>query len=190
MKKICGTNIYRCDHCDFETNKKSKWERHLSTQKHKNNMNENKIISVINKNVQQSYKIKETNNLNTTTTTNTSSGFICECGKKYSYRQSFIRHQDTCSFVLNVEMKKDVIDTEINNEKKVNSWVYSLGLCAWGLNCRPSNVSDASASQAVKEPKLEKPAKGEPIVFKWSSVSDFYRVALLCVQVSPIHSAC
>ena len=120
MKKICGTNIYRCDHCDFETNKKSKWERHLSTQKHKNNINENKIVSIINKNVQQSYKIKEINNINT------NSGFICECGKKYSYRQSFIRHQDTCSFVLNVSMKKDIIDTEINDEKIDNSLVKDI----------------------------------------------------------------
>ena len=120
MKKTCGTNIYCCDHCNFETNKKSKWERHLSTQKHKNNININKTHQVVNKSVKQTYKIKDISN------TNTSNGFICDCGKKYSYRQSFMRHQDICSFVVSIDMETDSVDKEIKNETTDNNMLKDI----------------------------------------------------------------
>ena len=123
MKKICGTNIYRCDYCDFETNKKSKWDRHLSTQKHKNKINEPNVVSIVNN--------KNENSVSTSSTistisniSNTSNGFVCECGKKYSYKQSFIRHKNICSFASIVT--NDKVKTEIKNETIDNNLVKDI----------------------------------------------------------------
>ena len=58
---------YLCEKCDFKSNNKKDFDRHLLTSKHKN----------------------DDNNL-------PKPQFICICGKKYSYRQGLYKHKKTC----------------------------------------------------------------------------------------------
>jgi len=62
-----------CIVCDFTCCKKSDWDRHISTRKHKNRTNVNTIHS-----------------------THSEQLFVCECGRKYSARNSLWYHKQKC----------------------------------------------------------------------------------------------
>jgi hypothetical protein len=66
-----------CEVCDYVTCRKSQYERHLSTSKHKNTTN------------------------TTTNTTNlvpkSSENYICECGKEYKHHSSLWSHKKKCN---------------------------------------------------------------------------------------------
>ena len=66
-----------CESCDYVTCRKSQYERHLSTSKHKNTTN------------------------TTTNTTNlvpkSSENYICECGKEYKHHSSLWSHKKKCN---------------------------------------------------------------------------------------------
>ena len=66
-----------CEACDYVTCRKSQYERHLSTSKHKNTTN------------------------TTTNTTNlvpkSSENYICECGKEYKHHSSLWSHKKKCN---------------------------------------------------------------------------------------------
>ena len=64
-KKFC------CEICDYKTIRKSQYNRHLLTAKHKNNENTT--------NIQQNTTEKSSN--------------ICVCGKKYTHRASLFNHK-------------------------------------------------------------------------------------------------
>ena len=61
---------FYCENCDYYTNNKNDYTKHLSTQKHK----------MFTKNVQ-----------------NPNTVYFCVCGKKYKYRQSLSRHIKNCN---------------------------------------------------------------------------------------------
>ena len=63
--------IFDCEKCDFKCYKKSNYDKHLLTQKHKN--------------VYEYLQDKMPNKI-----------FECECGKVYNYRQSLYVHKKTC----------------------------------------------------------------------------------------------
>jgi hypothetical protein len=63
-----------CDHCDFKCSKKSEFERHLDTRKHKILTNPDTIISK-----------------------KTPTKFLCDCGKEYKHRQSLFFHKKKCN---------------------------------------------------------------------------------------------
>ena len=67
-------NFY-CDFCDYITARKSQFDRHLLTPKHKN-----------------TYKI-----LTNTYTESSDQIFTCGCGKKYKHRQSLFNHKKKCT---------------------------------------------------------------------------------------------
>ena len=69
---------FHCDSCDYNTSKKSQWNRHISTQKHKT------LTNTYNKNVHF---------------------YFCECGKKYKHRQSLYTHKITCKYFKNTNHK-------------------------------------------------------------------------------------
>tara|TARA_B100000902_G_scaffold399910_1_gene473533 strand:- start:1804 stop:2703 length:900 start_codon:yes stop_codon:yes gene_type:complete len=77
--------IFCCDKCKFNTVRKSQYERHLLTLKHKNQENYNKNTTNYNKN----------------------SSYICECGKEYNHRASLYNHKKKCNYgkELNSELK-------------------------------------------------------------------------------------
>ena len=60
-----------CKVCNYYTSRKSQYERHLSTDKHKRLQN-NDAGTILNKK------------------------YICECGREYKYRQGLYNHRKTC----------------------------------------------------------------------------------------------
>ena len=70
-----SSKIYECKVCDYTTSRKSQFDRHLSTLKHKNRQN-------------------DTND--TKKVPFSSDDFVCNCGKKYTHKQNLYRHQKTC----------------------------------------------------------------------------------------------
>jgi len=91
-----NTDELNCIVCDFTCCKKSDWSRHISTRKHKNRTNVNTIHSAP-----------------------TEQLFVCECGKKYTARNSLWYHEKKCKSV-NCDSNED------NNEDKCESEVKLL----------------------------------------------------------------
>jgi hypothetical protein len=94
---------YFCEKCDYTTCRKSQYDRHLTTQKHKMMTNDD-------------IKVPKSSKL-----------YACECGKSYKYRQGLSIHKKTCNlnkiteitieqptieFLLkeNLEIKKDNLE--------------------------------------------------------------------------------
>ena len=80
-----------CEYCDYICSKKSQWDRHINTLKHKN---VDKILTNVD--------IKGPKKFHT-----------CHCGKNYSHRQSLSIHKKNCP---NIE-KSD--NNEENNEENI-----------------------------------------------------------------------
>ena len=79
-----------CEKCDFKCCKKSEFDRHLNTHKHKLLTNPDNIISK-----------------------KTPLKFLCDCGKEYKHRQSLFFHTKTCqSKHHNKEGSKEKEDKE------------------------------------------------------------------------------
>lgn len=81
--KIYNTENYKkytCHNCNFFTLKKTDYERHLLTDKHK------KLI------------IDENNDSNKNEFIKEKKDFICKCGKKYTYKQGLSFHKKKCMF--------------------------------------------------------------------------------------------
>jgi hypothetical protein len=89
-----GCNFY-CDICDYSTSKKSGYDTHIATAKHKKVTNDYNMGQNIAENQpaisQQSIKEK----------------FICSCGKEYQHRQGLWRHKKTCKFEVKVEVQSE-----------------------------------------------------------------------------------
>jgi hypothetical protein len=69
-----------CEHCDYSTSRKSQYDRHLATDKHKT------VINLLN--LEQ----------------NSSKMFKCICGKSYKYDSGYYRHKKICE-MLNAEVE-------------------------------------------------------------------------------------
>ena len=63
-------NKFYCENCNFNTSRKSHYEKHLLTQKHKYLQNNDAVA--------------------------TKKKYVCHCGKEYNYRQSLYNHRKTC----------------------------------------------------------------------------------------------
>jgi hypothetical protein len=68
-----------CSICDYNTCKKSSYVKHLTTDKHKNNINDSKLI------VNDSEKLLKV------------AEYKCSCGKIYKYDSGYYRHKKKCS---------------------------------------------------------------------------------------------
>ena len=73
---------FHCEKCDFICFKKSNYDKHLLTPKHKNT---DKILTNT-----------DAENAENASVTNT---FICECGNNYKHRQSLFNHKKKCQTV-------------------------------------------------------------------------------------------
>lgn len=86
-----STNFFKCELCDYSSSRKSHYDRHILTAKHKNrekyNQNQEKSTEKIN-------MVCE---------------FICDCGKSYPYRSSLYNHKKNCKKIIN----------KINNETNI-----------------------------------------------------------------------
>ena len=113
--------IYNCKICDYITFKKSDYDKHLLTRKHQN-------VDILLTNIDK----KSQNLINK---------FTCNCGKKYSYRQSLFVHKKMCNFDKNnnnnneklvqylmkenSELKNIIIDVCKNNTQNNHSFNHT-----------------------------------------------------------------
>ena len=84
---------YSCKKCDYFTSRRSQYQRHLATDKHKMITNDNKMITKSSKKVPKMH--------------------YCSCGRQYKYASNLSRHKKTCD-------KKFQTDDE-EDEKSLNS---------------------------------------------------------------------
>jgi hypothetical protein len=93
--------IYRCELCAFECIKKSNYNRHLTTLKHKKT---NGAISLIVGKIEQEKGAKALNEK-----------YTCLCGKSYNYNRGLLRHRATCNYqeTVSVEIEKPA-DTSLD----------------------------------------------------------------------------
>jgi hypothetical protein len=84
-----------CEYCDYNTSKKSDYDKHLSTDKHKNNENGSKMV------VNDSEKSPKV------------AHYECECGKVYKYDSGYYRHKKKCLGVNTIITTDDPTDKEL-----------------------------------------------------------------------------
>jgi hypothetical protein len=88
---------YICEKCNFITVKKTDYNRHISTLKHKNTTNNTTFTTPKNENK------------------NFLKDYICECGKSYAYRGSLYNHKKACNFLENGTI--NYMKNDENNDK-------------------------------------------------------------------------
>jgi len=81
-----------CKICDYNTSRKSQYERHLATEKHKKMENDSKMVENDSLLVPKSSKYK------------------CTCGKIYKYDSGYYRHKKKCNY------KQQAQDTDNNQQ--------------------------------------------------------------------------
>ena len=92
---------FRCNICDYTCCYESEFNRHLLTPKHKKMTNGDS-------------KIKENQDIN-------EKNFICDCGKKYKYRQGLHRHQQQCKYINKEEENKEEEKKEEEKKEENNT---------------------------------------------------------------------
>ena len=97
-KKVQESSVnYYCEKCNFSTSRKSQYNRHLLTNKHK---------ILINTDEKGSEKL-----------------FYCDCGKKYKHSQSLYNHKKKCNFIdkeKHDSSKEKIINNDFDNIFLVN----------------------------------------------------------------------
>ncbi len=76
--------IFYCVKCDYKCIKKSNFEKHLTTVKHKKQLHDDQIMTNDDQKVAKVAQLL----------------FTCECGKKYKYKQGLSVHKKNCKFFL------------------------------------------------------------------------------------------
>jgi hypothetical protein len=74
-----------CNFCDYNTSKKSSYEKHLTTDKHKKIVNDSNLVEKLAK---KSPKVAQTQ-----------TQYQCECGKIYSWDSGYYRHKKKCDYI-------------------------------------------------------------------------------------------
>ena len=83
-----------CEKCHYITSKKSSFDKHLSTDKHKNDQNDSKMV------VNGSEKLLKV------------AEYKCNCGKSYKYDSGYYRHKKNCTIDITCDNElpdKDLI---------------------------------------------------------------------------------
>ncbi len=94
QKSSKSSEKFYCSFCDYTTCRKSQYDRHLTTLKHKMITNDYK-------------KVPE------------KSKYECECGKQYKYRQGLYNHKKTCNFKK--ENLENLKEDNLENAKKIEN---------------------------------------------------------------------
>ena len=103
--------MFTCVKCNYGTTKKSDWNKHIITKKHKKLLQTHEINNEINPPKKNVLKNKNKNSYIT------SKKFICEyCGKLYKFRSGLSRHIGKCQYVPNEQLNK--VNEKIELEKE------------------------------------------------------------------------
>ena len=108
---------FSCIICDYYTDSKKDFEKHLATLKHKNRINNDEKVT---NNNTRNIKIPE------------NPKYCCECGKEYKYRQGLFQHKKKCNYEEKCEEilekkpdkeleLKDMFLTVVNENKELRS---------------------------------------------------------------------
>ncbi len=125
-----------CKNCNYTTSRKSQYDRHLMTAKHK-------MLTNVDKKVPKS-----------------SAPFQCDCGKQFKYRQSLSRHRQKCGIEQSNEkniFKDDYTDENIMMELiKQNEEFKSLLIEQQQENMKQQKENLTLQSQLVEAVKVGK----------------------------------
>jgi hypothetical protein len=106
--------IFNCIKCDYNTCRKSNFDKHLATDKHKKHQNDTNGYKKVAK-VAEDKKIS------------------CVCGKSYTHKQNMYRHKKTCNLhhmsiteVTDEVKYKDMFIEMINQNKTLQSTLIDL----------------------------------------------------------------
>ena len=114
MKKSSkkSSKKYYCYKCDYSTSRKSQWDRHILTAKHK--------MDKMDKNVDN--KKGSTGN------------FVCMCGKSYKFQSGLCKHKNKCPTInvdnnynnINYKCYDDVVKENIELKDEINKMKEAL----------------------------------------------------------------
>ena len=100
-----GIKLY-CEKCDYVTCDSWKYNRHITTSKHKKDDKElQKDDKKGGKGGERGNVGKENNNT-----------FVCCCGKQYAFRQGLCKHKKNCNYIIDDEKKDTDPDTDNDND--------------------------------------------------------------------------
>jgi hypothetical protein len=89
-----SSGIFCCNTCDYNTSRKSQYDRHLSTDKHKKREMDNKDNEMDNEKVPNF--------------------FLCICGKKYNYLSGLCKHKSKCLYTeTDKNNPEDNLDSDV-----------------------------------------------------------------------------
>ena len=98
-----SSEIFCCELCDYSTSRKSQYDRHLSTDKHKIRENGSKMVENDSDLVAKSSKFYE-----------------CLCGNKYKYDSGYYRHKKKCDKYLNQENNMSEAEVALKYQEKLD----------------------------------------------------------------------
>jgi len=149
MKAILRTIKYNygCKKCDYATNRKTDYDRHITSKKHKMNLQLpiQQVCSIIDKQPNKSlYSTNQTYNINTTIVdtvsdtatdnndsqsdndneTEQTNSYCCECGHYYTKRSNLSRHQKTCE-IYRMKKEEKTYYKQIEDNQHINNIIYS-----------------------------------------------------------------
>jgi hypothetical protein len=108
-KKSLNSLTFECDKCDYITNKKTDFSKHLDTIKHKKRANTYEMVTNGYEKVTDGYVKCD----------KLAKQYKCECGKSYNHRQNLYVHRKKCDFKNEekIEKKDEIIKKTENNEE-------------------------------------------------------------------------
>jgi hypothetical protein len=97
QKSQKSPSTFSCEKCDYHTYKKSDYNKHILTSKHKNI---DKMLT----------------NIDTNATNVADKVFTCDCGKYYKYRQSLHQHKKICKFEDNFDTDEQSFEPMLSHD--------------------------------------------------------------------------
>ena len=129
--------FFCCKLCDYKSNKKCNFIKHLSTLKHKNQLLNDQIVTISDQKVAKSSKVAKIKNFD----------FACNCGKKYKYKQGLSFHKKTCIY----DNKNEKI---INNDVSQNQLSLSKELILEVVKQQQNQINELTNTIKELIPKV------------------------------------
>jgi hypothetical protein len=94
--------VFHCNLCDYTSSKKNDYNKHLSTDKHKNRENDSKMVG------------------NDSDLSSKVAHYECLCGNKYKYDSGYYRHKKKCDKYLNQENNMSEAEVALKYQEKLD----------------------------------------------------------------------